>query len=155
MEGRDPPGRGLFPASRSFGGHSCTPRQHQHPVAGNGFHRAGCLVAEWKPWQQEAGKIFPSPRRKGSLFLGPEPSYSLVLHFDVNFNSGELALRVLGLGGGGLVSDLLPLLSPTETQLLASNWAICAVTRLNLWRPIESLPLHEQREVGALGVTGV
>lgn len=43
-----------------------------------------------------------SPRRKGSLFLGPEPSYSLLVHFAVNFNSGELALRVLGLSLGGL-----------------------------------------------------
>lgn len=68
----------------------------------------GSLVAEWKPWQQEAGRIFPSPRGKGSLFLGPEPSYSLVLHFDVHFNSRELALRVLGLSLGGWVSDLLP-----------------------------------------------
>lgn len=72
--------------SLAFGHCSCTPSQHQHPIAGNGFHRARCLVAEWKPWQQEAGRIFPSPCRKGSLFLGPEPSYSLVLHFDVNFS---------------------------------------------------------------------
>lgn len=43
-----------------------------------------------------------SPGRKGSLFLGLEPSYSLLVHFAVNFNSGELALRVLGLSWGGL-----------------------------------------------------
>lgn len=81
-----------------------------------------CLVAEWKPWQQEAGRIFVSPGRKGSLFLGPEPSYSLVLHFAVNFNSGELALRVLGLSLGGLDQRPDPLLSPKETQLLASTF---------------------------------
>lgn len=64
-----------------------------------------------------SGKDLPSPRRKGSLFLGPEPSYSLVLHFAVNFNSGELALRVLGLRfgvGAGLVSC-----SPSSSEEMA------------------------------------
>lgn len=98
----------FFPSVSLLAATSCTSRQLQHPIAVNGFHRTGCLVAEWKPWQQEAGRIFSSPRRKGSLFLGPEPSYSLVLHFAVNFNSGELAWKVLGLSWEGRISDLSP-----------------------------------------------
>lgn len=68
-----------------------------HPIMQNGFHRTGCLVAERKPWQQEAEKIFPLPLRKGSLFLAPEPIYSLVVYFAVHFSFGEIAMRVLGL----------------------------------------------------------
>lgn len=50
-------------------------------------------VGKWfvKPWQQEVGGgvLFPSPRRKGSVLLGPEPSYSLILYFAENFNLEE------------------------------------------------------------------
>jgi hypothetical protein len=54
-------------------------------------------MAERKPWQQEAERIFPLPLRKGSQFLGPEPIYSLLVYFAMHFNFGEMALRVLGL----------------------------------------------------------
>lgn len=73
---------------------SCTHGHYQLPIMQNGFHTTDCLVAEWKPWQQEAERIFPSPLRKGSLFLGPEPIYSLVVYFAVHFNFGEMASRV-------------------------------------------------------------
>lgn len=115
-----------FLARLSFGRTSCTSRRLQHPIAGNGFPGTGCLVAEWKPWQQEAGRIFPSPRRKGSLFLGPEPSYSLVLHFAVNFNAGEPVLRALGPSLGGLISDLRPFFCLQKGQLVAPFEAVCS-----------------------------
>lgn len=95
--------RFFSPISLSFGHHQL------HTQAAPASHCGKWLPGtEWKPWQQKAGRIFLAPRGKGSLFLGPEPSYSLVLHFTVNFNSGELGLRVLGLSLGGWSSDLLP-----------------------------------------------
>lgn len=80
-----------------------------HPIMQNGFHTTGCLVAEWKPWQQEAERIFPLPLGKSSLFLGPEPIYSLVVYFAVHFSFGEMAMRVLGLSRE--TSGMLPLFS--------------------------------------------